>query len=447
MVWLGSMLRRGALAAFLALWATSAFAVSMIRDADIEHALKELARPLITAAGLSPSRIRIIVLNDPELNAFVVDGTHVFINSGLLLRLGTSAELQAVIAHELAHIANGHIVTRTTNANQMRSTAGVGFLLAFATALAGGGDAASGIAFGVSGSATGVFLGHTRAEEASADASSVRYMARAHVDPRAAMDVFEIFRGQEALSARQQDAYMRSHPLTADRIRSIGAAAAGVEAYPLSKKANYWFQRTRAKLSAYLVNPSTTFRKYKKSDKSDIAHMARAVAYHRTPDPEKALAEIKNALAKRPNDAFYYDLKGQILLESRAFSASVTAYETADGLNPNHPQILAGLGRAYLSLKTSAGDRKALKTLQAAYARDASDARMLRDLALAFARLDQNAMASLATAERYAMLGRTKDAILHATRAEKGLSEGSTAWRRARDLIHAAKLAEKTKDN
>ena len=83
--------------------------------ADIEHALAELARPLISAAGMSPSRVRIMVVQDPEMNAFVLDGGHVFVNSGLIMRLGSAAELQSVFAHELAHIANGHITVNTTD--------------------------------------------------------------------------------------------------------------------------------------------------------------------------------------------------------------------------------------------------------------------------------------------------------------------------------------------
>ena len=87
-------------------------ALTLLRDPDIEHALKQLATPVLQAAGLSPARVKILVIDDRNLNAFVVDQDHIFIHSGLLLKMRTPEMLQAVIAHEAAHIASGHLVRR-----------------------------------------------------------------------------------------------------------------------------------------------------------------------------------------------------------------------------------------------------------------------------------------------------------------------------------------------
>ena len=432
-----------ALFGFLLAFSAPLHAVTLIRDADIEHALKVIARPLIDAAGLSPDRVRVLVVKDTTMNAFVVDAGHVFINSGLLLRLNNAAELQAVLAHELAHISGGHLTLRAANMQAARGVSSLGFLLAFISAASGGSaEVASGIVAGVAGSAAGVLLAHTRAEEASADHAAVRYMARSQVDPRAMEAVLELFRGQETLSVQRQDPYVRTHPLTRDRMRALKASAASVERFAPDVTASYWFDRARAKLGAFLGAPSATLRKIKKTDRSDLAEMARAIAYHRQPDPERALRHMNRALAARPGDAYYHDLKGQILLESRNFGGAVTAFEKANTLRPSHPQILAGLGRALLAEASARSNKRALVILIEARARDQSDARLLRDLAQAYARDGRDAMASLATAERYALLGRPDDAILHAERAAGALPEGSTAWRRARDVVHAANLAK-----
>ena len=74
--------------------------------------------------------------------------------------------------------------------------------------------------------------------------------------------------------------------------------------------------------------------------------------------------------------------------------------------------------------------------------RDFGDARILRDLSVAYARNGQNAMASVVTAERYALQGRMKDAELHAKRAAGALPQGSGPWQRAQDVLSAAKLAK-----
>jgi predicted Zn-dependent protease len=58
-----------------------ATAQSIIRDAEIERALRELAAPVFREAGL-PQATRVIIINDGSLNAFVADARHVFIHSG-----------------------------------------------------------------------------------------------------------------------------------------------------------------------------------------------------------------------------------------------------------------------------------------------------------------------------------------------------------------------------
>lgn len=432
-----------AVALILILTALPLRAQSLLRDPDIEHALRELARPMITAAGLSPGNIRILVVNDRKLNAFVVDTKHVLIHSGLILKTKTGAELQAVIAHELAHIANGHISRRLANIRSASNAAAFGMAMALAVgAVSGNAEAAAGIAIGSANSARRVLLGHTRAEEASADQSALRYLATRNIDVGAMSDVLNYFRGQELLSVGRQDPYVLSHPLTRDRIRAVKgyAAAYGGNAKP-DTKADYWFARARAKLGAFTGNPGATLRKIDKNDGSDIGLMRRAIALHRIPRRAEAIAAINALIARRPNDPFFQELKGQILLESGNFGAAVNAYGAGVKLAPRDALILAGYGRALLALGTTDGNRRALAALEKARTRDGQDPRMMRDLAVAYAKTGNKGMASLATAERYALVGNLKTAGIHAKRAVDQLPRGSTGWNRAQDVIHAAKSA------
>jgi predicted Zn-dependent protease len=144
----------------------------------------------------------------------------------------------------------------------------------------------------------------------------------------------------------------------------------------------------------------------------------------------------------RPNDPYYQELQGQILFESRNFGAAVQAYARAVQLAPREPLILAGYGRALLAADTRSGNAQALDVLGRAYARDPFDPRMLRDLALAYARSGNNGMASAVTAERYAVLGQMEDAEIHATRASGLLPTGSGGWLRAQDVLRVAEAAQ-----
>lgn len=431
------------LAALFFVSAAPARAVTLLRDADIEHALDALAAPVLRAAGLSPSQVRMMVVDDMSLNAFIVDTQAIYVNAGLVMKLDSPEALQAVIAHEAAHMTNGHIARRLGNMRSARTAAALGMALAAATAAAtGSGDAAAGVLIGSQDAVMRNFLSHTRAEESSADITSIRTLTRAGIDPHGALEVLELFRGQEALSAGRQDPYMRSHPLTRDRQRAMAGLVAGARgaASGTDPTAAYWFARARAKLSAFLRAPNWTLRRLDRSPSRDIALMSEAVARHRQSDLRRALAAIDGAIAMRPKDPFLRDLKGEILLESRQAGPAIQVYDQARRLAPRNAQILGGLGRAQLAAGQYGA---ALKTLEDARGRDWRDGRVLRDLAVAYAKTGNAGMASEATAQRYALQGRLKDAGIHAKRAAGLLPRGSAPWRRAQDVLEAAERASK----
>lgn len=432
------------LAVMTTLTPISAVGQSIIRDAEIERALRELAAPVFREAGISQST-RVIIINDSTMNAFVADARNVFMHSGLLLRLDSPDQVQAVLAHEAAHIANGHLTNRPGAAASAQTAARMGLLLALAAGAATGeSGAAAGLAAGTMSSAQRSFLAHTRAEESSADQSALRYMVSAGLDPTAMLEVLDLFRGQEALSVGRQDPYVRSHPLTRDRYRTVQAFVSTQGAGPEPSTANaYWYARLNAKLSAFLRNPSWTLRRVDRNDGSEIATLRRAIAYHRMPDTDRALAEVGRLLQMRPTDPFYQELQGQILYESRRFDAAIAAYGRAVDLAPREALILAGYGRALLAPDRADTNARALDILTRAQSRDPFDPRMMRDLALAYARAGQPGMAATVTAERYAVLRRMEDAEALANRAIALLPQGSPGWLRAQDVLRVAEAAQR----
>ncbi|KGM88696.1 Putative Zn-dependent protease [Roseovarius mucosus DSM 17069] len=436
------LLLRLALLSLLLSLALPARAVTLLRDPDIEQALRALATPVLRAAGLSPARVDILLIDDSSMNAFVIDADSIFIHSGLILRMDTPAMLQSVIAHEAAHIANGHLMRRPINARNARTAAALGTALAaVAGAAAGSGEFAAGAAAGLQGAAIRSFFSHTRAEENAADASGMRFLLTAGIDLRGAVQVMELFQGQEALSVSRQDAYARTHPLSRDRFRRIAqlAEAQGKTVAP-DPEATYWFARAKSKLSAFQRSPKWTLTRAGEYGYQDVKLMRQAIAYHRQADLRRALTAIDGAVALRPNDPYLHELRGQILMESRQIKPAVAAYARAANLAPNNALILGAYGRALLADNQT---QKAVKFLETARSRDGRDIRILRDLAQANAKLGNNGMASVLTAERYAIAGKFKDAKIHAERASNLLPRGSAAWQRAQDVLFAAEAEEK----
>jgi len=426
-------------AGLLAIPSTNASAQNLIRDAELEHSLSQLARPILSAAGLSPSRVKIMVLNDRSLNAFIIDTRHIFIHSGLITRMEDPSMLQAVIAHEAAHIANGHISRRLANMRSARTAAGFGALLSAVVAITSSPEAAGGIIAGTAGSAQRVLFAHTRGEESSADQSGARFMSNAGVDPEAMVRVLELLHGQEVLSAGRQDPYARTHPLSADRRRQVrGYAAAYGGGGEISASSQYWFDRTRAKLSSFTGNSRQTLRRLRSLRGNNVTEtvlLQRAIAFHRQANTDKAIENINALINARPNDPYYHELKGQVLLESRDTAGAVRSYRRAAEILPDQPLILAGYGRALLAADTQNSLQEAKRVLERAYSRDARQPRMLRDLAVVYSKTGNLGLASLVTAERFALSGNMRNAKIHAQRASDQLPRGSQGWNRAQDML------------
>lgn len=411
-------------------------AQGLIRDADIEYSLNQVAKPILQAAGLSPSQIKILVVDDMKMNAFVIDSKQIFVTAGLLLKADTPEMLQSVIAHEAAHIANGHVSRRLQNMRAAQSAAGFGLVFAAAAGLASGNaDVTAGLALGLNSSAKRVFLAHSRSEEASADQSAYKYMRRAEIDPQGMAETLKLFEGQLNLTTRRQDPYIQSHPLSRDRLRAVETLIAS---QPTSYKQNpslYWFYRATGKLSAFIRAPEWTLQRADKSVTKDIAFSRMAVALSRQGKLSEALAHLEQAQKLRPKDPYLMDLRAELLMRARQFQASAQTYAKAASMAKNEPLILAGQGRALLAT----GNPKAAQTvLEKARSRDFRNVRLHQDLAVAYAKTGKNGMASLVTAERYALQGKLSDAQLHAKRASNLLPRGTPAWQRAQDVLSVA---------
>lgn len=428
------------MAVLLALAATPAAALTLIRDGEIEATLRRIADPLFRAAAINPAMVRIYIVEDRTPNAFVAGGQNIFLNTGLLTELDSVDELRAVIAHELGHITGGHLARRDQGLDGARGIAAIGMIGAAAAAVAGAPEASVAIAAGTGQAAHRSALAFSRGEEAAADQAGLRYLAAAGSDPAAAIAVLDRFRRRDALSGRYVDPYAQSHPMWSDRAALLEE---GVATLPKGKGASvedaYWHGRMVAKLSAFLTPPGDTLRRTPESDISDAAAVARAVAWHRRPDPARAEAATRTLVAARPGDVWALDLQAQVRLESGDAAGAVASWREAVALAPREPLLLGGLGRALLNTGDDARTREARDALARSTELDRANAPVLRDLALAEARLGNEGAAALATAERFLLEGRLGDAARNAARAAALLPEGSPGWRKAEDVLRVTR--------
>ena len=441
---LGCAYRRTAwilFAAVLAMMPLAAQAQSLVRDAEIEHVLRGYGEPLWKAAGLKPGDIDLYLVNDPDINAFVAGGQNLFINTGTILQLDRPREIIGIMAHETGHISGGHLARSAEGVSNAMVPMIIGTLLGIAAAAGGSPDAAMGAMLGGQQIAERSYLAFTRTQEASADQAGVKFLNATHQSARGMLDVFQGFADDEILSDRPINPFLQSHPLSQERIAALehdvnASPYADVPEPPDQVKT---YNRIRAKLVGFLSRPDQVMRKYPLSDTSINARYARAIAYYRIPDLDKALPEIESIIAEEPENPYFYELKGQMLFENGRVKEAVPAYEQSVRYAPNEPLLKTSLGQALIATDDLSLNKRALDSLEGALRTDPENPLGWHQLAIAYARDGKMGMAELATAERYSREGAGLDAVVHAHHAFCQLPAGSPAWRRAQDIMSTMK--------
>ena len=427
-----------------AVWAKPAAAQTVLRDAETELMFREISRPLIEAAGLRPQDVQIVLLHNPEINAFVAGGQIVYVHSGLITAADNANEVQGVIAHELGHITGGHIIRLHEGARQASSIAILSLILGAAAMAAGAGEAGMGILAAGQQAALGRFLAFTRVQENSADQAGASFLTRAGISGRGSLAFFRKLQNLEfRLNIPQDDGYARTHPLNAERIARLENIYTNDPAWdrPTDPAMEERFQRVRAKLAGFVDDPRQVLVRYPESNSSIPARYARAYAYHRSAHPDRALAEADDLLRERPHDPFFLELKGQILLESGRPQEALESLREAVDRAPDQPLISALLGHALISTENPDNFEEAKRVLRVAVQRDNSNPFAWYQLGIVYDREGDQARASLATAERYNLTGQPQLALVSAEQAMMGIPANSPDWLRAQDIAMVSRSA------
>lgn len=423
--------------------------LQLIRDAEIENTIRTYSTPLFQAAGLSPQGIRLFLVQDRALNAFVAGGLNMFINTGLLIEAEDPAEVIGVIAHETGHIAGGHLARSGPALETTTATLIATYLLSLGAALATGESAVgAAVLSGGQDIALRNLLQYTRTQENSADQAAVRLLQATQQSPEGLLNFMETMSGQEVLLTSNQDPYLRTHPLTQDRIDFLRQALnqSPYANKPTDQELVRLHERMRAKLIGFLRPMNQVLRSYPTSDTSLPARYARAIAYYRVPDLEKGLTEIDALLQEQPNDPYFHELKGQMLLEHGRVAESVPEYEAAARALPEEAQIRQALARAQIALDTREMDRAALENLTLTLAEEPNNSAAWRLAAIAHGRLGDQAMTALSLAEAALARGRFEEARERARHAAGLLPANSAPWLRAHDLVNEAERRLKRED-
>ncbi|MEP7316636.1 MAG: M48 family metalloprotease [Sphingomicrobium sp.] len=427
--------------------AQPAAAQSILRDSETELLFRDMSAPLITAAGLDPKNVKIVLLNNDEINAFVAGGQVVYIHSGLLTAADNANQVQGVIAHELGHVAGGHVIRFDEGARAATGITILSLLLGIAAAAAGAPDAGMGIVLAGQRAAMGNFMSFTRAQESSADLAGASYLHKAGISGTGSLAFFDKLRKQEyRLAVYATDSYDRTHPLSQERIQALKEIYEKDPAWtrPTDPALEARFQRVKAKLYGYVDSKQAVVR-YPESDQSVAAHYARAYAYHLGAYPDKALSESDALLRSDPNDPFFLELKGQILLESGHPKDAIPVLRRAVAAAPDQPMIAVTLGHALVATEDRTNLAEAKQVLKNAVNRDNDNPFAWLQLGMIYDQEGDRPRAALSMAESQNLQGEAKLALASANTAMAGIPKGTPDYLRAQDIALVSK-AELDKD-
>jgi predicted Zn-dependent protease len=434
-----------------AIAARPAAAQSILRDAETEALFRDMSRPIVQAAGLRPEDVQIVLIHDRSINAFVAGGQIVYIHSGLLAAADDANEVQGVIAHEVGHITGGHVIRIQEGIKVATGIMLLSLVLGAAAMAAGAGEAGAGIMAAGQQAAMGKFLAFSRTQESSADAAGASFLAKSGTNGEGLLSFFKKLQNQEFRYAIPQDnAYARTHPLSGERVAALEQTVKNAPGWkrPTDARLEARFQRVKAKLSGYVEDPTRTLVAYPESNKSVPARYARAYAWHKSAYPDKALKEAESLLAEEPNDPYFLELRGQILLESGRPDEALESLRQSVKYAPDQPLIAALLGHALIATERPDHYEEAKKVLRAAIGRDNSNPFAWYQLGIVYDREGDPGRAALATAERYNLEGEPRLALVNAEQALKTVPTGTPDWLRAQDIAMVSRTeVEKKKKN
>lgn len=414
--------------------AAQAEGLKVIRDEEIEQALKTFGRPILEEAGLSPQRVSFVLIEDNELNAFVAGGQNIFMHTGLLLKTETPAEIAGVIAHEAGHISGGHLFRAQEAIDDLSVQAMLANILGLAAAI-GARSADVGIAISSAGQSVALrgILRHTRVQETSADQAGVRFLQEAGLPVSGFLGFMETMEAQELLPESEQTAYVRTHPLTRDRVdflRNVAERSGGGKTPPAWDDLH---ARLKAKLEGYLFPERIlSAGALAKKDFSVTARYAQAIAWYRKSKTDKAMPLIDGLIREEPQNPYFHELKGQILFEKGEVAKALPSYAKAVAHAPKSGLIRAAYGHALLE---NGQQQEAITQLQRALEAEPRASRTHHLLAIAYGKRGLEGLSRLHLAEEALLLNKLDLSKKEANLALRALPEKSASRLRARDIL------------
>ncbi len=303
----------------------------------------------------------VVVIDNPELNAFAAPGGVIGVNLGLLLSAEDVHEYSSVIAHELAHLSQRHFARGVEEQRSQTLPTLAALIAALVIGAAGGGDAAIAALSTAQAASAANQLRYSRDREQEADRIGFNTLIRAGHDPAGMSRMFE--RMQQAYRfTRKPPEFLLTHPLSESRITDARNQAMSVERKEYGDSLDYQLMRVRAVVH-FQKNPNQGIKEYRSRlrDNPDdaAANYGLALSLSRDGQHDAALLRAEQLLNVNAQSILYNSAYAELLIEAERNQQAQALLEQQLVLNPGN----APLSMLYARVLNQAGQHAKAETI------------------------------------------------------------------------------------
>ena len=398
------------------------FSSNVFRDSEIENVVKEVSAPLFNVANVDINAVRVFIVDDDTVNAYVTPENYVFIHRGLLRFSKNPEVVVGVIAHEIGHMAQYHVIKREGERRSSALAESLGRVLGMVASVIVDPKVGNAIMAGSSTISQRKFLAYSRTQEEIADQLALEYLDAAGYSHDGLSQVLRHFKQREAQYA-YIDEYVSSHPLSEQRLIKMNSYKKKREVVGFTDKARVNFARIVEKTEAFLV-PIDLLKN------RELSPYMKAIVDSRNANLQESLGQLDVLISDSPGDPYLREIRAQILYKLGNIDACIEDYKVAlDGL-PDDVLIKLQLAQA-LIIKDPG---KALPYLEQVSHKERENPFVWQQLALVYGRMGKRDMLYFALANRYFFEGNRKKFFEYIQLSKKHFDKGSSQLQVIADL-------------
>ena len=394
---------------FFSNYGFSAQNFQIIRDAEIEFFLHKLISSVIEDKKNKNYYPRLVLNN--QYNAFVIGSNKIYINTGLINRSNSLSEIQAILAHEIGHLALNHYSSRLINSKNLSNYSKLATFAGIALSAQGKLDtnSAVGLMIGSNDLTNKSSLQFSRIQEQQADKFALDKLIKNKISLIGLERLLINLANEELINSSASINYYRSHPFSKQRLEQVKKYKLQYQKISLNEQKVLInenvisLQYIKNKIKAYSLDPSEVIRNLE-NKKDFLSNYSQMIALFRLGKYNLArnkLSLVKNKYEEYP---FFYELKGDIHFKEGNFNIAINEYEKAiqtlqEVFPPSTDLIKFSLIKTYLQTNNKADLNKSILLLEELLLNNPNWSYLWRLLSKASGKLNKKGIAYIALAE------------------------------------------------